>query len=376
MKSRDLVGLVRAHHQYPASLSSFLLDATRSDTSMRNLYFFLGALLLVDGVFGDDVKVSLSVMEGDSVTLKHHTAIPEDASADWCFGDEIIAIKETGGSFSTSKGDKVGFKDRLNVDKQNGSLTITNITTKDTRDYKLKISGKAVPTTEIFSVTVTDAMKSLSVTVGDTVTLHTGVTDIQKDDLIQWKFGDQVLKGPGDTRWRNENGDLTIRNIQSQQYGDYELEINTNSMILHRKLHINISGNMTKVSVKAGEYITLNTGLSNTQGYDQIILKFEDSFAEINKWNIGFVTHDTSADGRFKDRLWMPSNTASLTIHDSRITDSGVYHLNMISSSHTIQRNISVTVSGSDRSGAVSGISGASVVLMLWAVTVSLLHEV
>ncbi|KAK7126560.1 hypothetical protein R3I94_017904 [Phoxinus phoxinus] len=257
---------------------------------MRNLYFFLGALLLVDGVFGDDVKVSLSVMEGDSVTLKHHTAIPEDASADWCFGDEIIAIKETGGSFSTSKGDKVGFKDRLNVDKQNGSLTITNITTKDTRDYKLKISGKAVPTTEIFSVTVT--------------------------------------------------------------------------------------GNMTKVSVKAGEYITLNTGLSNTQGYDQIILKFEDSFAEINKWNIGFVTHDTSADGRFKDRLWMPSNTASLTIHDSRITDSGVYHLNMISSSHTIQRNISVTVSGSDRSGAVSGISGASVVLMLWAVTVSLLHEV
>ncbi|KAK7136761.1 hypothetical protein R3I93_016961 [Phoxinus phoxinus] len=210
---------------------------------MRNISFFLGALLLVDGVFGDDETVS--VMEGDSVTLKHHTVIPEDDSADWWFGDEIIAIKETDGVFSISEGDKVGFKDRLNVDKHNGSLTITNIRTKDTGDYKLKISGRT-ETTEIFRVTVTDAVESVLVTEGETVTLHTGVTGIQRDDQIQWKFGGVLIAdlNGADARWSNtdlkdKTGDLTIRNIRRNQYGDYEVEIkNKNSLILHKKFRI------------------------------------------------------------------------------------------------------------------------------------------
>lgn len=55
------------------------------------------------------------------------------------------------------------------------------------------------------------------------------------------------LNGPVDTRWRNihrnnETGEITIRNIRRDQYGDYKLVINTASMILHRKLNITISG--------------------------------------------------------------------------------------------------------------------------------------
>ncbi|XDV23366.1 hypothetical protein PO909_027962 [Leuciscus waleckii] len=212
---------------------------------MRNIFFLFGALLLVDVVFG----VAVTVMEGDSVTLKPHTVIPEGEgdSAQWKFGELIIArINKAKGRFSTSEGDNVGFKGRLKLDNQTGSLTITNIRTDHAGLYTLKISG-TTETSETFSVTVSDNVKSLSVTEGDTVTLHTGVTDIQRDDQIQWKFGDQDLNGPDDTRWRNihrnnETGEITIRNIQRNQSGDYELEINTTSVILHRKLHINISG--------------------------------------------------------------------------------------------------------------------------------------
>jgi len=46
------------------------------------------------------------------------------------------------------------------------------------------------------------------------------------------------------------------------------------------------------------------------------------------------------------DRLYLDRPSGSLIITKSKITDSGVYQLNMISSSHTVQRDISVTVIG------------------------------
>ncbi len=40
-------------------------------------------------------------------------------------------------------------------------------------------------------VVETDYVESVSVLVGDSVTLLTGLTEIQRDDQIRWKFGDQ-----------------------------------------------------------------------------------------------------------------------------------------------------------------------------------------
>ncbi|KAL0160971.1 hypothetical protein M9458_044696, partial [Cirrhinus mrigala] len=88
---------------------------------------------------------------------------------------------------------------------------------------------------------------------GDSVILQTGVTETQGGDQILWKFGGQgtliaSLNGTIDARWKNmiklndHTGDLTIRNIQTEHAGVYDLEINNSTMILHRKFHIAVSG--------------------------------------------------------------------------------------------------------------------------------------
>ncbi|KAG1928754.1 hypothetical protein F2P79_023411 [Pimephales promelas] len=94
-------------------------------------------------------------MKGDSVTLHPYTVIPAGDSAEWWFGGEFIAkINKADGLFSTSEGDDGRFKCKLNLDKQTGSLTITNITPDNAGLYKLQIMS-TTETSKIFSVTVT-----------------------------------------------------------------------------------------------------------------------------------------------------------------------------------------------------------------------------
>ncbi len=55
------------------------------------------------------------------------------------------------------------------------------------------------------------------------------------------------LNRPNDARWRNihlndQTRDLVISNIRSDQSGDYKVEINTISMVLHRKFRIAVGG--------------------------------------------------------------------------------------------------------------------------------------
>ncbi|XP_067255045.1 CD48 antigen-like [Chanodichthys erythropterus] len=104
------------------------------------------------GVFGD----SVSVMEGDSVTLYTDlTEIHEDDIL-WKYGPEKSLIAQNNratGISSTSDVPDGRFRDRLKLDNQTGSLTITNTRTEHAGLYQLEIRGAKL-TAKTFSVSV------------------------------------------------------------------------------------------------------------------------------------------------------------------------------------------------------------------------------
>ncbi|XDV22848.1 hypothetical protein PO909_027644 [Leuciscus waleckii] len=89
---------------------------------------------------------SVSVKEGDSVSLNSDlTEMKDDDVIQWRFGPETTLIT---GINKRPKGITVHddvldgrFRDRLKLDNQTGSLTITNTTTEHDGDYKLLINS-------------------------------------------------------------------------------------------------------------------------------------------------------------------------------------------------------------------------------------------
>uniref|UniRef100_A0A9J7ZVF4 Ig-like domain-containing protein n=1 Tax=Cyprinus carpio carpio TaxID=630221 RepID=A0A9J7ZVF4_CYPCA len=96
-------------------------------------------------------------MEGDSVTLQTGvTEIQYDDDILWTFGAEkslIVKISNEKQIFSTFDVPDERFRDRLKLDNQTGSLTITNITTQHAGEYQLEINGAKL-TSKTFSVSV------------------------------------------------------------------------------------------------------------------------------------------------------------------------------------------------------------------------------
>ncbi|XP_039538653.1 SLAM family member 5-like isoform X3 [Pimephales promelas] len=121
---------------------------------MFHMFVFAPCWWNLIGVFGD----SVSVMEGDSVTLNTGvTEIREDEDIMWTFGDKnslIAKIKKNKQIFSTFDNVPDGrFRDRLKLDDQTGSLTITNTTTEHTGVYQVLIS-EAKSSSKLFNVSV------------------------------------------------------------------------------------------------------------------------------------------------------------------------------------------------------------------------------
>ncbi|XP_051763427.1 uncharacterized protein LOC127519830 [Ctenopharyngodon idella] len=241
----------------------------------------------------------------------------------------------------------------------------------------------------------------VSVKEGDSVTLHTGVQTNHQED-IKWYFsgfllahisGDQskictdVQCNEGTERFRDrlkldhQTGSLTITNFRNTDAGVYELQIFSSS---DSEKFFNVTVQSVSAaeqnemkSVKEGESVTLDPGLINNPNdlmrwyFNEIVI------AEITGDQSKICTDD-QCDERFRDRLKLDHQTGSLTITNTRNTDSGEYQLQINSKSSSFSfrriRSFSVTVTGSDlSSAAVAGIVVA-VVLLVVAVTVGVIY--
>ncbi len=99
------------------------------------------------------------------------------------------------------------------------------------------------------------------------------------------------------------------------------------------------------VSEKEGDRVTLQTGVTQISGDELIVWRFGDEGKLIAKADIEAKSSPLYYDERFRDRLEL-DQTGSLTITDTRSTDSGFYSVKISSRTQTVYKRFSVSVSG------------------------------
>ncbi|XP_067271618.1 muscle M-line assembly protein unc-89-like [Pseudorasbora parva] len=296
----------------------------------------------------------LSVKEGGSVTL--NTDAPEVQTYDqieWRFGNGGPLIAQIKGRIIKIYEDVLDgrFRNRLKLNKKTGSLTIKNIRNTDAGLYDLKISRDGEIQYKKFSVSV--CAREICVREEEPLTLNTN-TEIQRDDQILWMCGEnliaQIKGGKRDMfevpeRFRDrleldeKTGSLTIKNMRNELSGLYKLQIINSRENTVKRFFVTVWEK--KVSVYEGDPVTLVT-YTEIHSEDQIQWMFVEKNTEING-GIREITCD-GADGRFKDRLELDETTGSLTIRNTRKTDSGLYKLQIESSRGISYRKIWVNV--------------------------------
>uniref|UniRef100_A0A8C1Z200 Immunoglobulin domain-containing protein n=1 Tax=Cyprinus carpio TaxID=7962 RepID=A0A8C1Z200_CYPCA len=159
-------------------------------------------------------------------------------------------------------------------------------------------------------------VKSLSVLEGDSVTLNTDVPEIQRDDVIRWRFEQQespvaeinrtseifnTYDGP-DERFRDrlkldhQTGSLIITNTRTTDSGLYEVEISSSSKhTIHKSFTVTVSAEIKTVLVIEGDSVTLHT---DTEKMDK-----EGVFGDIANISEGRFSAYGGPDGKFRDIL-------------------------------------------------------------------------
>ncbi|XP_073700931.1 uncharacterized protein [Garra rufa] len=199
-------------------------------------------------------------MEGDSVTLHTNTEVNQQRKMKWYFDDsEITEIIGDKTEICSDDECKRIFKNRLKIDHQTGSLTITNTRTTDSGLYQLRIINSGSYIDKIFIVSVHDVperdeMNTKSVKEGESVALELGEEIKTKDLQLYFNYiliakitGDQseiCENDQCDERFKDrlkldhQTGSLIITNIRTTDDGPYHLQINSGSFSIHRKLAV------------------------------------------------------------------------------------------------------------------------------------------
>uniref|UniRef100_A0A673HTW6 Ig-like domain-containing protein n=1 Tax=Sinocyclocheilus rhinocerous TaxID=307959 RepID=A0A673HTW6_9TELE len=295
---------------------------------------------------------SVSVKEGDPVTL-HVPQLQGDELIVWRFGDEgkLIAKADIEAKSSPLYDTDGRFRDRLQLNDQTGSLTITNTRTTDSGLYTAKISSNKQTSYKKFTVTVSGESFRSSVDkapqneiTGDPVILNPD-NEIQTGDEIKWLFGAEntlIVKIKGETRemptyvgpdgifrdrleLKKETGSLTITNTTTEHTGLYTLKIRRGRKTLYKRFS-------RKIKVMKGESVTLKPA-TETQTSDGIQWLFRDKYmgnymiAEIKEETREIFTTCDDHGGTFKDRLKLDNETGSLTITNITNAHAGLYTL-------------------------------------------------
>uniref|UniRef100_A0A673M7T4 Uncharacterized LOC107738300 n=1 Tax=Sinocyclocheilus rhinocerous TaxID=307959 RepID=A0A673M7T4_9TELE len=369
-------------------------------------------------------------MEGDPVIL--HTNLSEILNDDtilWGFGPKesvISQIARKNDLTSVFATDEVSFAGRLQVDHKTGSLTIRNTRNRHSGQYKLTISREKT-TSRIFHVDVfdvvveTDGVKSVSVTEGESVILQNDATELQKDDLIVWRFGDKGILlakidvetnklslNHADERFRNrlqleQNGSLTITNARPEHTGLYEVQIRGREssqrflvsvsadvgwsstviagivlavlllagllaavVIYYRRRISELEKQVAeeeKVEGMEGRTVVLKTGTTLQNG-DEIKWWFGDDKNPPITQNSEWISTDADtscdvSDERFRNKVQLGGGTGDLIISYIRTIHSGVYKVQISGKTRIKNKRFIVTVNV----GIVSVKVGQSVTL-------------
>ncbi|XP_050951607.1 uncharacterized protein LOC127154232 isoform X2 [Labeo rohita] len=380
--------------------------------TMKNTLRLFQIVLLTCGVFGEDEVKTLSVMEGDSVTLNPDpTKMKGFFQMVWRFGDNGPSIAEIDESKISYKEDE-RFKNRLQLN-QTGSLTIKNIRTKHSQLYKAEIDRNEGQLYMKFIVTVNEPplvidageaeTKSVSVKEGYSVTLQTDITELQGDELIVWRFGDEgkliaksdiEAKSPPlyentDERFRDrlqlndQTGSLTIKNMRNTDSGLYRVKISSSKQMINKKFIVTVIGTglspgavagivvllvlaaaaaavfgvfyyrhkiselerqkMKTITDVEGSDVTLHTGIEINKDV-RLLWLFEDTnslIADIKGGTEDIFIYDI---GRFRDRLKLDKKTGDLTITNTTTYHTGLYKLKINSDEASTYRKFNVFV--------------------------------
>ncbi|ROL42720.1 SLAM family member 5 [Anabarilius grahami] len=324
---------------------------------IRPKQFYAPVVTHASSVFGFQVK---SVKEGDSVTLNSDlTEMKDDDEIRWRFRDGIkntviAEINKQADRFTVYDDVFDGrFRDRLKLDKQTGSLTITNTTTEHEGHYELvqtNSSGK------FFDLSVYDTLIAKINKQADRFTVY--------DYVLDGRFRDKL-------KLDKQTGSLTITNTTTEHAGVY-LAANNHRVIKPFILAI-------YVPVTEGDSVTLNSGLTEMKDDDAIHWRFGDEItfiAEINKRDDSFTVYDDVLAGRFRDKLKMDKQTGSLTITDITTEHAGLYKLilrtNVLKALRvSVYARLPVPVISSNSSQCSSSSSSSSCSLVCSAVNVS-----
>ncbi|KAF4097408.1 hypothetical protein G5714_021416 [Onychostoma macrolepis] len=212
----------------------------------------------------------------------------------------------------------------------------------------------------LHSLDVETEKKTVSVMKGNSLTLKTGATEIQKDNEVLWTFGPQdiviaqIHKQAGnssyadDERFRDklqldhQTGDLTISNIRIAISGDYQMKITGSRTSKLKRFKVIVREDTQKIT--EGEPVHLQTGLTELQEDDQILWTFEDALiAKLNRESSENSVYNVN-DERFRGRLGLDEQTGDLTITNTKSTDSGVYELQIKSSDEVSYKKFNVLV--------------------------------